>query len=160
MKDLYVGAVCVWYAHADVHQRPAVGIVTAIKAPGVLTMYKFPASGGLPRMMDNVHHVDSQRLRENQNIRLEYGGWYTVEAADKRRTDEIAAQKQRHMPTVVAPSEVTQSPADTELGEDQKKILSYYEEGMTVDEIAEKMGRGWGPKKVSSALKETVKSTA
>ena len=79
---------------------------------------------------------------------------------EQRREDEIEARKLRHMPAVVEPAIVAQSCAETELGEDEKKILSCYEEGMTVDQIAEKMGRGWGPKKVSNVLKETVKTTA
>jgi len=154
--DLFVGAVCAWYPHADVNQVPSVGIVTAIKRPGILTIYKFPASGGMPRMVDNVHHVDSSRIAENQNLRLEYGGWDTIESAETRRQVELGNLTPAISP-VLPPEDL---PLNDAAGEDEKKILTYYEEGMTVDKIAEKMGRGWGPKKVSNILKETVQPTA
>ena len=154
--DLYVGAICVWYPHADTNQHPSVGVVTAIKRPGILTLYKFPAAGGMPHMVDNVHHVDSERIAENQNLRLEYGGWDTVEASEKRRQDALP-QKRQVVPTVLPPEDI---PATEEFAEDDTKILSYYEEGMTVDQIAEKMGRGWGPKKVTGILKKSLKTTA
>lgn len=151
--DLYVGAICMWYAHGDISQTPAVAIVTGIKQPGVLTIYKFPAAGGMPRMVDNVHHVSSKRLQENVNLRLEYGGWDTTESAELRRQEALGNIK---------PVQATvEEPTDTvELQEDHKKILSYCEEGMTVSEIAEKMGRGWGPKRVGSVIEEHAQVTA
>ena len=151
--DLYVGAVCMWYAHGDISQKPAVALVTGIKQPGVLTLYKFPAAGGMPRMVDNVHHVSSERLQENMNLRLEYGGWDTTEAAELRRQESLGNIKQ-------VPATVEEYEPKSEIAEDQKKILSYSEEGMTVDEIAEKMGRGWGPKKVGSVIDEHAQATA
>ena len=157
--DLFVGATCAWYPHGDVNQHPSVGIVTAIKRPGILTIYRLPASGGMPRMIDNVHHVESERLAENQNLRLEYGGWDTVEAAETRRQVALG-NLTPVVQAVLPPVDAAQSCAETEMGEDQKKILSYYEEGMTVEKIAEKMGRGWGPKKVSNILKSVVQPTA
>ena len=148
--DLYVGATCVWYPHAQINQEPSVGIVIKVKRPGVLTLYKLPATGGIPTIIDNVHHVDSERVRENENIRLEYGGWDTLEAAENRRKALLAPPKEAILPV----EQVT-----PELSDDEKKILSYYAEGLTADEIASKMGRGWGPKKVGGILKTHVPPT-
>lgn len=149
--DLHVGAICVWYPHADLGQKPTVALVTAIKQPGVMTLYTFPHGGGLPRMHDNVHHVDAERLQENHNIRVEYGGWDTVESAETRRQEEIRRQKEKSAP---APE-----PKVEEVDPDTARVLSYFEEGMAVDEIAGKMGRGWGAKKVSAIIKEHVQPT-
>ena len=151
MNDLYVGAICVWYPHADLDQRPTVALITAIKQPGVLALYTFSLGGGMPRMRDNVHHVSSERLQENVNLRVEYGGWDTVEAAEERRQEEIERQKAKFAPSP--------EPEVEAVDPDTAKVLSYFEEGMSVDKIADKMGRGWGEKKVSAIIKEHVQPT-
>ena len=151
--DLYLGAICAWYPHADTNQEPSVGVVMKIKKAGVFTLYKFPASGGIPTIIDNVHHVDSERVSENENIRLEYGGWDTLEAADQRRPSRVPSPKQATVCT--NPVEAIKP----EISDDEKKILSCYEQGLTVEEIAKQMGRGWGVKKVGSILREHVQPT-
>tara|TARA_R110002051_G_scaffold25842_1_gene62749 strand:- start:233 stop:691 length:459 start_codon:yes stop_codon:yes gene_type:complete len=151
--DLYVGANCVWYSHADVNHTPSVGIVTAIKQPGVLTLYLFPGSGGMPRMVDNCYHVDSERLQDNRNIRVEYGGWDTVEAAEERRQLLINLKKR---PVEAAPPEPEEQ-ADVE---EHVRIMDLYDNNVTLDEIAKQMGEGWGLKKVSKVIKEHAQATA
>jgi DNA-binding NarL/FixJ family response regulator len=149
--DLYVGAICAWYPHAEINQVPSIGIVLKIKNPGVLTMYRFPASGGIPTIVDNVHHVDSERLRENENIRIEYGGWGTLEELEKSRQEKLNPVKEAVVPV---------HSEEDEISPDEQIVLSCFNDGMNVDQIAEKMGRGWGPKKVGAILKEKLQTTA
>ena len=134
---LAVGKTCVWYPHAESNQHPQAGIVTEVKQPGIYVMYVFPKGGGMPIQKTNVHHVDAEYLSENPNMRVLYGGWDTVEAADRRRADEAEAHRRRVQKTDPEPREGTR--------EDQEaaRVTVLSDRGFSVEEITTKLGDNW-----------------
>lgn len=140
--NLGVGATCVWYPHAETNQLPVACVVTAVKREGVLTLARFPQHGGTVTQIDNCHHVDDETLKENPQMRILYGAWDTVENGKRRMDGEEEA------------------PVESEEEPSENKVYELFDQGLSLDEIAEKMGRGWGPKKVSSALKNRKTQTA
>ena len=143
---LGVGSTCVWYPHAESKQTPVACVVTGVKRDGVLTLARFPKHGGTVTQVDNCRHIDDPFLRENPQMRILYGAWDTVESGHKRSMGEVD----------IAPNAKTEVVEETETVEEtpEDKVFALFDEGLSLEDIAEKMGRGWGEKKVSATLKE------
>ena len=83
--DLEVGTNCVYYSQADTSKEPEAAVVVGTNGLGVLYLTCFPRGGGISSLHRNVHHVDSQILKEKTGMATNYGGWDTIENAAKRR---------------------------------------------------------------------------
>lgn len=145
---LAVGQNCVWYPHAETNQHPQAGIVTEVKQEGVHVMYIFPKGGGTPVQKSNVHHVDSDFLMENPNIRVLYGGWDTVEAAELRRLREVESFRVRMKQEAEESKEYARREQET------ARITILSDRGFESKEISKKLGKGWTIKQVEEVIEQ------
>ncbi len=146
--SLAVGQNCVWYPHAEVNQNPQAAIVTEVKQPGVYVMYVFPKGGGMPVQKSNVHHIDADYLAENQQMRILYGGWDTVESAEMRRMNSTDERRQRAREAEV------ESKTASRKEQESVRASVLFDRGFSTEEIAKKLGGDWTEESVSSAIEE------
>lgn len=135
-----------WYPHAESNQLPQAGIVTEVKQEGVYVMYIFPKGGGIPIQKSNVHHVEDDFLADNPNMRVLYGGWDTVESAERRRADAADSHRRR----VQASAEEAKAGNRKEQESARVSILS--ERGFSSEEIVKKLGGDWTEKSVEAVI--------
>ena len=145
---LAVGQICVWYPHAETNQHPQAAIVTEVKQRDVYVMFVFPKGGGTPVQKTNVHHVDSDFLLEKPNMRVLYGGWDSIEAAELRRVkgEEESAARQ------LKAAEESKSAARRE--QETARITVLADRGFESKEIAKKMGKDWTIKQVEKVVEQ------
>lgn len=137
-----------WYPHAEPNQLPQAGIVTEVKQKGVYVMYIFPKGGGMPVQKSNVHHVDDGYLSDNPNMRVLYGGWDTVESAERRRSEESEAHRRR----IRTSAEGAKAYSRKEQESARVAVLS--DRGFAPDEITKKLGGDWTVESVEVVIEQ------
>lgn len=145
---LAVGQTCVWYPHAESNQAPQAGIVTEIKQVGVYVMYIFPKGGGTPVQKTNVHRVGAEYLINNPNMRVMYGGWDTVESAEKRRVSEEDSRQKR------SAEAAAESERYNRKEQESARVAVLSDRGFPPEEIAKKMGDDWTVEAVEEVIEQ------
>ncbi len=108
----------------------------------------------------NVHHVDSSILKEKTGLAINYGGWDTIENAEKRR--KAALKKADERAAKLAKLEEEKREKDLALAKQlrlEERVWKLYDKGLTHAEIASDMGSGWTVAKVRAVLDKTVEAS-
>tara|TARA_Y100000593_G_scaffold91190_1_gene179344 strand:- start:571 stop:1053 length:483 start_codon:yes stop_codon:yes gene_type:complete len=158
--DLEVGTNCVYYSHADTKQEPEAAVVVKTNGKGVLYLTCFPSGGGMSSLHRNVHHVDSSILKEKTGLAINYGGWDTIENAEKRR--KASLEKADERAAKLAKLEEEKREKDLALAKQlrlEERVWKLYDKGLTHAEIASDMGSGWTVAKVRAVLDKTVEAS-
>jgi len=157
--DLEVGTNCVYYSQADTSKEPEAAVVVGTNGMGVLYLTGFPRGGGITSLRRNVHHVDSQILKEKTGMATNYGGWDTIENAAKRRKVEM--DKTQEQVDKMNKLEQEKRSKDEALAKDlrlEERVWTLYDKGLTHAEIASDMGAGWTVAKVRVVLDRPVEA--
>lgn len=153
IEDLpFVGDHVLFFEQADTLSEPKAALITGFVQPGVYDLLVFPpkSNGGIARR--NVHHVDSDELANNPEVKRNFGGWDTIDSAKSRLMDkrerelrviEDRNERQRER------RERLENPSDEEI----EMILKCKEKNMAPQEIAEKMGAPWSADAVLALLR-------
>ena len=157
--DLEVGTNCVYYSQADTSKEPEAAVVVGTNGLGVLYLTCFPRGGGISSLHRNVHHVDSQILKEKTGMATNYGGWDTIANAAKRR--KASMDKAQDRADKLAKIDQEKRDKDEALARElrlEERVWTLYDKGLTHAEITSDMGAGWTVSKVRSVLDKTVEA--
>ena len=155
--DLEVGTNCVYYSQADTSKEPEAAVVVGTNGLGVLYLTCFPRGGGISSLHRNVHHVDSQILKEKTGMATNYGGWDTIANAAKRR--KASMDKAQDRADKLAKIDQEKRDKDEALARDlrlEERVWTLYDKGLTHAEITSDMGSGWTVSKVRGVLDKPV----
>jgi hypothetical protein len=157
--DLEVGTNCVYYSQADKTKEPEASVVVGTNGMGVLYLTCFPRGGGISSLHRNVHHVDSQILKEKTGMATNYGGWDTIENAAGRR--KVVMEKARDRASELRKVDKDKRDKDEALAKElrlEERVWTLYDKGLTHAEITSDMGSGWTVAKVRAVLDKPVEA--
>ena len=157
--ELEVGTNCVYYSQADTSKEPEAAVVVGTNGLGVLYLTCFPRGGGISSLHRNVHHVDSQILKEKTGMATNYGGWDTIANAAKRR--KASMDKAQDRADKLAKIDQEKRDKDEALARElrlEERVWTLYDKGLTHAEITSDMGAGWTVAKVRAVLDKPVEA--
>jgi len=153
-----IGDRVVFYKQADVDGDPIAAIVLD-NAGGILHLATIPKFSAIQHRA-NVRHVDDPLLKERDVIRHQYGGWDTIDAAERRlrEKEERAAEAVRAREQRRREKEERERRETDQSAEAAEIVRLKQEQSLNATEIAEQMtvltGRTWNHQKVNAILRK------